>query len=257
MGGDSGFHPFYNKLSIETVARKGAETATELLGATSCETFKRPAIIRNSVVADLIDFLSSSLNGEEIYKGKSLLKGRIGQKVFHSDFNLVDDATLEGGYSTRPFDGEGNAAQKTLLIREGVYESCLTDRLYARKLGVACTANASRSIKAPPMITQTNLILEKGTLSFSELLKQAHHGILITDLMGVHTANPVTGNFSLGASGILIENGKLTRPVRGFAVAGNVLDLFKNFSHLGSDLEFFGNTGTPSILLPELSISGS
>ena len=114
-----------------------------------------------------------------------------------------------------------------------------------------------RGIKSPPSIGISNLYLQKGRRSADQLLDGISRGILITDLMGVHTANPVTGDFSLGASGILIENGKLTRPVRGFAVAGNVLEIFRRVSDVGSDLRFFGNVGAPSLRISELAVSGT
>jgi PmbA protein len=99
--------------------------------------------------------------------------------------------------------------------------------------------------------------MEKGRKSFDTLVKGISKGILITDLMGIHTANPVTGDFSLGASGILIENGILSRPVRGFAVAGNVLEMFRRMTDIGSDLRFFGRIGAPSVRLSEISVGGA
>src|SRR5262249_3471976 len=128
---------------------------------------------------------------------------------------------------------------------------------YARKFKTKPTGNSQRGIKSPPSIGYNNLFLEAGNTSFAGLMDGVSKGILITNLMGVHTANPVTGDFSLGASGILMENGKLTRPVRGFAVAGNVLDVFRKITDIGSDIRFFGNTGAPSIRVSEVSVGGA
>src|SRR5690606_30415783 len=154
-----------------------------------------------------------------------------GEKVFSPLITFKDDAFLKDGYSAKPFDAEGSPSQTTSLIEEGVFKNMLLDRYYAKKLGLQTTAKASRSLKAPPSIGVTNLVLSPGSHSCDSLLNEANRGVLITDLMGVHTANPVTGAFSLGASGILIENGKLSRPIKGFAVAGNVLDLFRDVTH--------------------------
>lgn len=256
MGGDSAFHHEFAMLDIEGTAKRAAGYATELLGARAPKTMACPALIRNGVVADLIDFLGSSFSGEEIEKGRSMLQGKMGTQVFSKKVSIIDDGLLKGGYSARPFDAEGVNSQTTPLVKDGVFQNMLLDTYYGKKFGRASTGNASRGIKAPPTISMTNYYLQAGSKSFEDLVRQVGNGIMITDLMGVHTANPVTGNFSLGASGILIEGGKLTRPVKGFAVAGNVLDLFKNVAEIGSDTRWFGNTGAPSILIPELAVSG-
>ena len=257
MGGDYRFSTHLNKLEIDACAKEAAHTATRLLGASMPKTMNCPAVIENGVVGDLIDFLSSSFLGDSIEKGRSMLIGRLGEKVFSEKLNLIDDALLEGGYATRPFDAEGTASQTNDVVRNGVFTQILFDQPTAFRMKASSTGNSSRSIQNPPSIGLTNFYMKPGTASVEELISKAGNGIYLTDLMGVHTANPITGAFSLGASGILIENGKLTRPVKGFAVAGNVLDLFKNIDTLGSDLRFFGSIGAPSFLVDGLQISGA
>jgi PmbA protein len=257
MGYESVFSHLLSKLDVDFCARSGAESATELLGAIKPESMQCPAVIRNDVVSELLDFLSSSFSGEAIEKGKSLLQGKRGEKVFADAISILDDGLKAGGLATEPFDAEGTASQTTKLVDTGVFSSMLLDRKYAKRFGEAPTGNSARSIKSPPGISTTNLYLQPGQNSLAELIREVGDGILITNLMGVHTANPVTGNFSLGASGILIRNGKLDVPVKGFAVAGNILDLFRNVATLGNDFRFFGSVGAPSLLLPELSVSGN
>ncbi len=256
MGYEFVFSPFLSKLDLEFCAKSGAESATELLGATKPKSMMCPAVIRNDVVSDLLDFLSGSFAGDEIEKGKSLLQGKFGEKVFADFIEITDDGLLPGGLATRPFDAEGTASQTTKIIENGIFRSMLLDRKYAKRFKLKPSGNSSRGVKTPPSISTTNLYLNPGTKTLEQLIKDVGNGIMITNLMGVHTANSVTGNFSLGASGILIENGRLTRPVKGFAVAGNILDLFREVTALGSDLRFFGSTGAPSLLLPELAVSG-
>ncbi len=256
MGYEYVFSNFLNKVDVEFCARSGAESATELLGATKPKSMKCPAVIRNDVVSDLIDFLTSSFSGEEIEKGKSLLQGKHREKIFADFVDILDDGLLAGGLATRPFDAEGTASQATELVKSGVFQSMLLDRKYAKRFKLPATGNSSRSIKSPPMISTTNVYLRPGQRSLAELIRDVGDGIMITNLMGVHTANSVTGNFSLGASGILIKNGKLANPVKGFAVAGNILHLLRDVKALGSDLRFFGTVGAPSLLLPELAVSG-
>ena len=216
-----------------------------------------PAILRNSVVAELVEFLSSSFSAEQIDKGRSMLAGKIGQRLFSEHVTLVDDGLLAGGFATSPFDGEGIPSTKTRLVDGGMVAGALYDCYYARKLGADPTGSSVRGIKSPPSIGFSNLYMEPGRHAPERLLDGISKGILITDLMGLHTANPVTGDFSLGASGILIENGKLTRPCRGFAVAGNVLELFRKMTDISSDLRFFGNVGAPSVRVSEISVGGS
>jgi PmbA protein len=256
MGYEYVFSPFLSKLDLEFCAKSGAESAVELLGADKPKSVKCPAVIRNDVVSELIDFVAGSFSGEEIEKGKSLLQGKLNEKVFADFIDIYDDALLEGGLAARPFDAEGTASQTTKLVSGGVFQKILLDRKYAKRFGMQPTGNSSRSIKSPPSISTTNVYLKAGTKTLNDLVREVGNGILITNLMGVHTANSVTGNFSLGASGLMIRNGKIAEPVKGFAVAGNVLDLFRNVSALGSDLRFFGSTGAPSLLLPELAVSG-
>ncbi len=257
MGSDFHFSNYLDNLDIEMVAKLSAQWATELLGAGSAPTLKCPAILRNSVVADLLEFLSDSFSAENIAKGRSMLAGKQGQLVFSDKVTLINDGLLPGGMGTTPFDGEGIPSRQTTLVDGGFISHALYDSYYARKDGKDPTGSSIRGIKSPPSIGFSNLYMKKGRKSFDSLYKGLSNGILITDLMGLHTANPVTGHFSLGASGILIENGKLTRPVRGFAVAGNIVELFRRMTDIGNDLRFFGKVGAPSVLLSELSVGGT
>jgi PmbA protein len=256
MGYEYVFSPFLSKLDLEFCAKSGAESATELLGATKPTSMKCPAVIRNDVVSDLLDFLSGSFSGDDIEKGKSLLQGKHGEKIFSDIITILDDGLMPGGLATRPFDAEGTASRTTRVVDQGVFKSLLLDRKYAKRFKMSPTGNSSRSVKSPPGISTTNFYLQPGKKSLSELIRDVGDGIMIKNLMGVHTANSVTGNFSLGASGILIQDGKLTKPVKGFAVAGNILSLFREVQALGSDLRFFGSVGAPSLFIPELAVSG-
>lgn len=256
VGAEYDFAKSYAQLDVSEISQKAAIQATELLGATSAPTMRCPAVFRNSVVSQMLSFLSSSFSAEQIDKGRSMLAGKQGQRVFGDRVDIYDDGLHPEGLGSSPFDAEGVPAQKTTLIENGVFTQTLYDLYYANKLGAKPTGSAVRSIQSPPSIGFSNLYMKPGTESVDHLYKMADKGILITDLMGVHTANPITGDFSLGASGILIEKGILTRPVKGFAVAGNILEVFRRVSELGSDLRFFGNVGTPSLLVDEVSVGG-
>jgi PmbA protein len=263
MGGDFGFSTDLDRLGtevIDAVGKQSALHAVELLGAGSCPSFQGHAILRNSVVAELVEFLAASFSAEEIAKGRSMLAGKLGQRLFSEHVTLIDDGLLAGGYATSPFDGEGVPSSQTTLVDGGIAAAALYDVYYGRKEGKEPTGSSQRGIKAPPSIGFSNLYLKAGRKTPAKLLELftgISRGILITDLMGVHTANPVTGDFSLGASGLLVENGRVTRPVRGFAVAGNVLEVFRRMTDIGNDLRFFGNVGAPSVRVSELAVSGT
>ncbi len=257
MGSDFGFSNFYDQLDVTAIAKEATRTAVELLGAGRPDTIKCPAILRNSVVAELLEFLAPSFSAEEIEKGRSMLAGKQGERVFAESITLVNDGLLAGGYATSPFDGEGCPSRRISVIEGGFFQTPLYDHRLALKAGTTSSGCAGRGLKAPPEIGITNFFLPAGKKSAAQLFDGITRGILLTDLMGVHTANPVTGDFSLGASGILIENGKLTRPVRGFAVAGNILGLLRSVTDVASDLRFFGSVGAPSVRISEISVGGS
>lgn len=257
IGHDGQYATHLSKLNATDVAHYATASALELLHGSAAPTMTCPVVLKNSVVAQLIGFLSSSFSAENIDKNFSLLIGKKGEKLFSDKINLTDDGLMPGGLATSPFDGEGTPSQKNVLIDSGVVKGYLYDNYYARKHGTKSTASSRRgSIKAAPGIGPTNLYLNKGQKSLTELFATISKGVYITNVMGLHTANPVTGEFSIGASGVLIENGRLTRPVKGFAIAGNLISLLRDVSEVGSDIRFWGGMGTPSLLVSQLSISG-
>jgi PmbA protein len=257
MGSEFAFSNFLDNLNVREVGTLAAQWATEILGAGTAPTLRCPAILRNSVVVDLIEFLSSSFSAEEISKGRSMLAGKENLLVFSDQVTLIDDGLMPGGAGTTPFDAEGIPPLRNTLVDGGLLTGALYDSYYARKFQKPPTGSSIRGIKAPPSIGFSNLYMQPGKKSPHALLDGISKGVLITDLMGLHTANPVTGDFSLGASGIFIENGKLTRPIRGFAVAGNILDLFRRMTDISNDIKFYGKVGAPSVRLSEISVGGN
>ncbi|MEN9724030.1 MAG: hypothetical protein RJB38_2016 [Pseudomonadota bacterium] len=257
MGYDSRYATHWDELDAQATGVRAAQRAVEKLGAISAPTRTCPAIFRNEAMIQLVSFLSGSFSCENIDKNRSLLSGMLGKKIFSERVQLVDDGLWNGGLASAPFDGEGTPSGSTALVSGGSINSFLYDGYHARKHHQKPTGNAVRSIKAKPSIGTTNLVLQPGKKSFEELCGLAGSGVVITDLMGVHTANPITGEFSLGASGFLLEKGRITAPIRGFAVAGNVLHLFRDIVELAHDLEFQGSVGAPSAMVNSLSIGGN
>ncbi len=256
-GWDSSSKRALKELDVEKVGKEAARKALGLLNAKTIKSVKVPVLLDNAVVVQLLGVLTSSFLGDSVQKGKSLLKENIGKKVFSSKINIRDDGTLGGGWATAPFDGEGVATQKTELVKQGVCSTFLYDTYWGKRSANNSTGNCRRfSFKSSPTVSTTNLFIEKGDLAFPELLKSIDKGIYITDVMGVHTSNPITGDFSLGSMGFWIENGEKTFPVKGIAIAGNLLELFSEVAGLGEDMKFLGGLGAPSMVVEALNVSG-
>lgn len=252
-----GYSANWAQLNIEKIAQEAAEDAVSMLGAHPIPTTKSVVIIRNSAVCDLLGVLGNSFLGESVAKGKSMLANKLGEKVFSELINIYDDHLLEGGRATFPFDGEGTPSQRTELVSKGVLTNYLFDILWGNKVGKKSTGNAMRgSFTSPPLMGLSNLYIEAGKVSLDELLKDTGRCFLVKELMGVHLANPVSGDFSLGATGAWLENGTLLHPVQGVTIAGNIVELFASVDGVASDLKFVGNIGAPSLRVPSMTISG-
>jgi PmbA protein len=258
IGWDFGFSNYFIGVDVAKIAIAAASKATGLLGARRIPTMRCPAVLDNQVAGEILEVLSQAFLAENVQKGKSLLSRRVGEKIFSSRIQIRDDGTLIGGMATAPFDGEGVAQQNSLLVEGGCLLGFLYDSYCGRKEGTRSTGNATRgSGKNPPRMGVTNFFIENGVVQFSDLLEGIDRGVLITSVMGMHTANPISGDFSVGAAGFLIERGLTTVPVKGIAIAGNILEIFRNVEMVGNDLRFFGLVGAPSLRISALDVSGA
>ncbi|HEY0493345.1 MAG TPA: TldD/PmbA family protein [Candidatus Dormibacteraeota bacterium] len=247
-------------LEIEAVVREAVENAAGLLGAARVPTASVPVVLHPHAAAMILGILSSSFSGDAVLKGRSLLAGRVGQSVASELVTITDDARLPDGLASRPFDGEGVPAQTNELIQAGVLRSYLHNTYTAKRSGERSTASAVRSYKSVPEVGVTNLVLTPGQLSREALIARVDNGLHVSQLHGLNTVNPVSGEFSLGITGHWIENGRLTRPVRELTVAGNVIDLLKRVVAVADDLRFIfagGFVGSPTVLIEELPVGGT
>ncbi|WP_224962263.1 TldD/PmbA family protein [Geomonas subterranea] len=257
-GWDYAFSPSFAGVDLAAVARGAGRKATALLGARTLTTMRCPAVLDNRVAAALLDVLAGSFLAENVHKGKSLLAGRVGEKLFPEFFSVRDNGLLPGGMGSAPCDGEGVPQRDTALVVSGVLQGYLYDSYWGRRLGERSTGNAVRGgIKNPPRVGTHNLHLEPGDAGLTSLLSGVGKGVYITEVMGMHTANPISGDFSVGAAGFYVEDGEIRYPVKGLALAGNLLELFGRVDQVGSDLRFFGPTGSPSLRIAELAVSGT
>lgn len=247
----------YTDLDPIKIGISAAKRAIDMLGSRQISTRICPAVLENRVVVDLLGVWSSSFFAENVYKGKSYLKDKINQIIASPRIQLIDDGIYPRGLGSAPFDDEGTTQKKTILIKEGRLLSYLFDRYWSKKTGSQLTGNSVRTqISSPPSTSASNLFISPGPLSFEQLLLTMDNGFLINELMGVHMADPVSGEFSLGASGMWIEKGEPVFPVKGVTISSTIYDLFSAVVELGDDLRFFGRIGAPSLLVKEIIVSG-
>lgn len=257
LGWDYDFGASFDSVDVDRIAKGAVARAVGLLGARKIPTMRCPVLLDNYVASQILDVLAPSLLGDNVRKGKSLLKGRLGSEVFSPHITIRDDGTDVRGAGAAPFDGEGVPHRPVFLVEKGMLQSFLYDTCSGRKDGCLSTGNAVREgVRAVPRPGASNLLVEAGTVPVSDILAGIERGVVITEVMGMHTANPVSGDFSVGASGFLVEKGKITIPVREIAVAGNIVDLFATVEAVADDFRFFGTIGSPSLLVGSLDISG-
>ncbi len=252
---------FVEDIDFARVGQEAAQRALRLLGSKRAKTLKGYVLLESHVAAEFMSVLASSFSAENIQKGKSLLIGKKGEKILSENLNIIDNALLKGRIGSRPFDAEGMPSRKTPLVTEGVLQGYLYNIYTARKDGTNSTGNAVRGgIQSSPSVGITNLYLEAVSdsfvRSFDDLVSMIDSGMIVTEAMGVHTANPITGDFSVGVTGLWVEKGKVIHPVKEAAVSGNLLDLFSRVVAMSDKVRFFGKIGSPDILIEGVDISG-
>jgi len=248
----------YDMLNVEMAGKNVAAKAVAKLGARQVSSRKAPVIFVSEVAGEFLELLSYAVNGESLAKGKTWLKGMTGKKVFSQTLTVIDDGLFSRGPECFPFDGEGVAAKKKFVVRDGVLKKFIFDSYYASKLAKRSTGNARRDqVAVPPTVGPTNFYVPAGRQSFEQLLGAMDSGLVVEEVLGMHMADEITGEYSVGVSGHLVRKGRLDEPVRGVAIAGNLKDLFARVSDKACDLKFYHNCASPSLLIEELEISGS
>ena len=220
-------------------------------------------VLDTFVAASFAGFIGGMLSAEAVQRGRSLFAGKEGEEVADASFALVDDGTDSEGPSSAPFDGEGSPTRRTPLIEDGRVRTLPVRRAHGaqgRREGPPATPAAARTASAPS-VGSTNLILEAGDQSFEDLLRQAGDGLYVTDVAGLHSGvNPVSGTFSVGASGRLIEDGELGRPVRELTIASDLVSMLRAVDGVGRAsrwVPFGGSVKAVPLLVAEMSVSGS
>jgi PmbA protein len=257
MAWDYSASPLLDRLDIEGVGRRAADKAVGMLGARRISSARVSVVLDSSVATDFLGVLAPALSSDAVQKGRSLFAGKIGQKVANSLITIIDDGLLSEGVATAPADDEGVPMRRKILVDKGELKGFLHNTYTAKKDGAQSTGNCVRGgFRGVPGVGITNIYIEKGDISKNLLIKDIKRGFYITEAMGVHTANPISGDFSIGVSGLWIEDGGYAYPVREAVISGNIIDLMKKIDGIADDIRFYGRIGSPSLRVQDIDISG-
>jgi PmbA protein len=240
------------------IGRRAAERAVGKLGARGFETQRLPVVLDPYLGMSLLGALVPLFSADAVIKGKSLFAGKLGAAVASPLVTIVDDARLPGALRSAPFDGEGVATTTRTLVDGGTLRGYLSSLKTARKLGERPTGNARRgSYAAPSHIGAANFHLLPGATPPEELVGGLERALRITSLLNLHTIDPISGEFSLGATGDYLERGERRYPVQGITIAGNLTTLLSSITGVANDLVFGGSgIGSPTFVISELSVGG-
>ena len=238
------------------VGREAARRTVRRLGARQVPTQQCPVVFDPQAAASLIGHLAGAISGSSLYRRASFLLDKLGEPIASPAVTILDDPLAVGGLASRPFDGEGVASRRLTIVEKGVLQSYLLDSYSARRLGMRSTGHAARGASDAPGVSATNFFLTPGPHTPEEIVRSVRSGLYVTELIGFGV-NGVTGDYSRGAAGLWIENGELTFAVEEITIAGNLLDMFKQISMVGTDLRFRTAVAAPTIKIEQMMLAGA
>ncbi len=248
------------EFDLAKAAKEASDRATRLLGATKPATKRTTVVLDPYVTASFLGIISSTLNGESVAKGRSLFKDRLGENVANSIVTLVDDPTNPKAYTATDLDGEGLAARRNVLIDAGVLQQFVHSSYSARRVGTKSTGNAVRGgFKGTPGVGCLALQLLPGTRDQLALIADIDDGVLIQSVSGLHSGvNPISGDFSAGASGLSISNGQVGGPIREFTIASTLQRMLLDVAEVGGDVDWLPmRAAGVSLVIRDVTMSGS
>jgi len=246
----------FNKLdSIESIAKTAADRTIRKIGARKPVTQSVPVVFDPQAGGDFLNIIAAVVVGNAVYQKNSFLVNKIDQSIAIPELNIIDDATLPGGLGSGYFDDEGLPGRRNLVIENGVLKTYLCDCYSARKLNRAPTGSARRGASSEPSPATTNFYIQPGKYSPAEIIGSVENGLYLTDVNWVGI-NYVTGDYSRGAEGLWIENGKIAYPVQECTVASNMLTMLNSIKMIGNDLEFRGSVNSPTFKIDQMMVSG-
>jgi PmbA protein len=237
------------------VGREATRRTLAKLGSKKVATGDYPILFDPDAARSILGTFSGTVMGGSIWRKSSYLLDRLDTEVASPLVTIIDDPTILRGPGSKAFDGEGLRTRKNVVVDRGVLKTYLLDCYAARKLGLAPTASASRSGGSISAST-TNFILQAGTTPFEEMISQTERGLLVTEMMGFGF-NAVTGDFSRGAGGFWIENGKIAHPVSEVTISSNLDAMLRGIDLVGNDLDLKSSTASPSFRVKSMTLSGS
>lgn len=246
-----------DELEWQEVADEAVERGARMLGAVKPPTARVPVVLDQFAAMSFLGVLAAALSADAVQKGRSLFANLLGEQVGSTLCTLVDDGTNVAGPGASPFDDEGVPSGRTELFSAGVLTGFLHNAYTAHKGGTDSTGNGKRGYRAAPSVGTSNFYLDAGETPREELLRLAEGGVMIQDVSGVHSgANPISGEFSVGATGLRIGDGSLGEPLREMTIASTLPEMLKAITAVGDDLRFFSSVGTPSVLIGEMTLAG-
>jgi PmbA protein len=249
-----------DQFDLDRAARDAAERATRLLGATKPPSRRLTIVLDPFVTAQFLGVISSTVDGESVVKGRSLFRDRIGEQVAANIVTLVDDPTNPQAYTATELDGEGLAARRNVLIDGGTLRQFVHASYSARRAGTTSTGNAIRGGYAgTPGVGCLALHLHPGTRTQAELIADIDDGLLVQSVVGLHSGvNPVSGDFSTGASGMLITNGEVAAPVRELTIASTLQRMLLDVAEVGGDVDWLPmRAAGVSLVIRDVMMSGA
>ncbi len=248
------------EFDVDAFVEDVAKASLKQLNSTSIPSGKYQMIIKNDTMIDLFGSLLNLFDGEQAYKGLTVLKDKVNQQVFSDKITIVDEPLLEDGVNSCAFDDEGVACFDKVIVEAGVLKGYLHNTTSAKLMNTTSTGNGFKASYASPIsIMPTNTYIKNGDVAYEDLIKNMEHGVIITGLNGLHAGlNHITTSFSLQAEGYFVEHGVIVKPIDLFTIAANFVELMNEVELLGSDLKHSVNgIGSPSILFKEIQVSGS
>ncbi len=249
-------------LDPEAIGTEAAARATAMIGARKPASRSCPVVLDPTVAASFAGLIGGTLGANAVQRDRSPFAGRLGEELASEAFVLHDDGRDPNGTASAPFDGEGIPRRRTALIEGGRLRAFLFDTYTANREGGASTGSAARQgYRSQPRVAASNLVVAAGTSPFADLLGAAGDGVFVTDVAGLHSGvNPVTGVFSVGASGRAIRAGELAEPLREFTIAGDLVAMLGDVRAAGAEarwVPFGGSVRTPPLLIGAMAVSGS
>jgi len=241
---------------LGAIGKTAAQRAVRRMGGKKIAGGERKVIFARRTAGSLLGLLCDAVDGEEIVVNNSFLLNRLGETLFSDKITVIDNPLMTRYPGSYPFDGEGMNGVLKSIVEKGKLQTYVHNSYSAGKLGMALTGNASRSISGEPHIMVGNFYLESGSGSLEDLAHEMKEGLLVEELY-VSGMNSVTGDFSFGCSGFLVEQGIITTPVREITIAGNLLELYKNVLEIADDNLFRSSVTSPSIMVSNLMVSGT